>query len=297
MQVATRPTIVQDKTLDALSQQLANLTETLAQTQREVTEAKLTAAVVVASNSELRKELDVVKVTSTDVRTSNDLLKSQLELQKGKKDRHFTFNHKGNEQQYDTNDSIIDTLRNAKLASKAGRHVECDELIDEAIVLLKVRNKYVKAADQHPAGWALVREYLGTGYGDTEADEKKWKAAELSLEGKYKRKTDSNRGAQGKRGRGGTNYSGGHYYDNAANSQQLYQLVSSGNSSNDSQLVPVKTASANGYTHQAKPANSQPRQPGPCYHCRGPHLVAVCPKLAELSADVRAKIEAAYFNK
>jgi hypothetical protein len=295
----TTTTIVQSKTLDALSEKLAGLTDTLAQTQKKVLEAKQTAAVVVASNSDLRKELDSVIVSSGDVKAANDLLKAQLDLQKSKKDRHFVFNHKGNEQQFDTNENIIDSLRNAKLAIKSGRTSEADQFIEEAIVALLLRNKFVKAADQHPAGWAIVREYLGTGLGVDEADEKKWKQAEASLEGKYKRKVDSGRGTRGKRSRGWGYYNGGQYHD-SANSTQYYQLVDSDGSVSETSgtqyiQVPVYQASG-GYIHQKKPA-AQPRPPGPCFHCRGPHMVAHCPKLAELSADVRAKIEAAYFSK
>jgi hypothetical protein len=292
-------TVVQSKTLDLLSDKLASLTETLAQTQKEVLEAKQTAAIVVLSNSELRKELDTVKICSDDVKSANDLLKAQLDLQKTKKDRFFTFNHKGNEQQFETNEGIIDSIRSAKLALKAGRSAEAYELLDSAIDALLLRNKCVKAADQHPAGWAIVREYLGTGLGSDEADEKKWKLAETALDAKFKRKADAGRGTRGKRARGRGYYSGGQYHD-SANSDQYYQYVDSNDTVTDSstgtRYIQVQAKSTGGFVHQAKPA-AQPRPPGPCFHCRGPHMVAQCPKLAELSADVRAKIEAAYFAK
>ena len=121
--------------------------------------------------------------------------------------------------------------------------------------------------------------------------------AEKSLDGKYKRKLDSGRGTRGKKARGRGYYNGGQYHD-GANSTQYYQLVDSdGSVSDTSQYIQVPVAqTSGGYIHQKKPA-AQSRPPGPCFHCRGPHMIATCPKLAELSADVRAKIEAAYFSK
>jgi hypothetical protein len=79
---------------------------------------------------------------------------------------------------------IIDDLHYAKLANSAKRRDEVDEYVDKAILALLERVRLIKIADQHPQGWAFIREYLGKGYGKDEADERKLRAADVSLETK-----------------------------------------------------------------------------------------------------------------
>ena len=162
-------------------------------------------------------------------------------------------------------------------------------MLDDAIEALRIRLKHVRMADQHPGGWALVKEYLGSGIGDNEADEKKIKSAETSLENKFKRKYDgTGRGSyRGKRGGTGTGRGRGGYGQEA----QTIQLVAPSGWTNGA----TNSGGSNGYVHRSKPG--QPRTPGPCYHCEGPHLVAKCPELAAQAAEVQAKIEGAFYRK
>jgi hypothetical protein len=294
-------TAVRPSTLDTLTSQIEGLTKTLQQTQQEVSEAKKSTDSVLGSNTVLRKELDVVTVAAVEASSANSLLKLQLDAQKQKKAWIFSFQHKGNEQQYEAIDAARDTLIEAKAVHAAKLCEDVDTMLDDAIEALRIRLKHVRMADQHPGGWALVKEYLGSGIGDYEADERKIKSAEAALENKFKRKYEGNgrgnyRGKRGGRGggRGQGNY-GGQYHD--SQTAPVIQLVAPSGWTNGSANSGQGTSThgGNGYVHRSKPG--QPRTPGPCYHCQGPHLVAHCPELAAQAAEVQAKIEGAYYRK
>jgi hypothetical protein len=281
-----------------LATQLAGLTETLAQTQREVLDAKQASATIVSSNSELRKDLELVKTSAEEASSANALLKAQLDDQNARRERPIAFTHKGNEQQYDEILNIVDTVRTAKLANTAGRPSDVDEHLDIALKGLAERLRLVKIADKHPLGWGLVREYLGTGLGKDEADEKKLKAAEVSLDNKSKRKYDG-RGNRGKRGSNRGRYNNQGYYDSYNQSTPVYQMVNPSGGNGAAQFVQVSNSdNQNGYVHNSKPRRGGGgRQLGPCFHCRGPHLVVNCPQLAEEAEEVQTKIEGAFYKK
>ena len=82
--VEPRAPVVQSKTFDTLSLQIADLTSTLVQTQKEVGDAKEAAAFILSNNSELTKVIEQAKASADDACSANSLLKLQLDAQKGK---------------------------------------------------------------------------------------------------------------------------------------------------------------------------------------------------------------------
>jgi hypothetical protein len=303
--VDTGTTGVQSKTFDTLSSQIADLTSTLVQTQKEVGDAKQTASLILSNNSELKKEIEQAKASADDACSANSLLKSQLDAQKTKRERPTSFTSKGNEQQSDSMLDIIDDLQSAKLANSSQRRDDVDCFLDKAIDALFERVRLIKIADQHPQGWAFIREYLGSGLGKDEADDRKLKAAEASLELKLKRKYEG-RGNRGKRGSYHGRYdnqNGGHQesYSQAAPVFQFVNPTSGGGSGNSNATqyvqVPVKSGTSNsGFVHNSKPNHGGGKVLGPCFHCRGPHLVVNCPQLQDQTAEVQAQIVGSYFK-
>jgi hypothetical protein len=101
-------TTVQSKTYDTLSLQIADLTRTLVQTQKEAGEAKDAAAIVLASNSKLKKVVHEARSSAEDACSASAQLKLQLESQRQKRERPTSFTSKGNEQQADAMLDIVD---------------------------------------------------------------------------------------------------------------------------------------------------------------------------------------------
>jgi hypothetical protein len=294
---------VQSKTFNTLSAQIVDLTSTLVQTQREVGDAKQAAALIYSSNTELKKDIDQAKASAEEACAANSFLKTQLDAQQKKRDRPTSFASKGNEQQADSMLDIIDDLHYAKLANANKRHDEVDEYVDKAIMALLERVRLIKIADQHPQGWAFIREYLGTGYGKDEAFERKLRAAEVSLETKLKRKYEGC-GGRGKRGTACGRYDNNGGQHEAYSQSSIFQIVNpasaggSGASATTQYVqVPVKSsAAARGFVHNSKPNNGGGKPLGPCYHCLGPHLVVNCPQLAEQTTEVQTQIEGSFYK-
>ena len=285
---------VQSKTFETLSSQIADLTNTLFQTQKEVGEAKEAASVILSNNSKLQKVVEQAKSSAEEACSANSLLKLQIDAQTTKRGRPSSYTSKGNEQQADDMLDIVDDLQSAKLANTAKRCDDVEEYIDKAIKALFERVRLIKIADQHPQGWAFIREYLGSGLGKNKADDRRLKEADASLELKLKRKYDGrgNRGRRGVyRGQIDTHYGGRQDY---YGQEPVYQLV---NSSGGNVSAEKSVNSNSGFVHNVKPSTGVAKVIGPCYHCRGAHLVVNCPQLQEQSAEVRQQIVASYFTK
>jgi hypothetical protein len=301
---AATPLVIRTNTLDTLSDQLDGLTQALLRTQKEAQDAKSAASSAVANNADLRKEIAEAKSDAAQASTDNANLKRQLD-HIPKPEKSFTFNSKGNEDQYNVVIELLDINFRTKLALSEGKPNDIETKLLETEAKLLERKKCILMADEHPSGWAIVREYLGKSYADTELDDAKIKKAEASLEIKLRRKFESVRGSRGGRGtkRGRYNNTGANaqvlYYQEESASPQVYQLAN----------VPVArggaTASVVPYVQRKAVSNGlipvkrviSPGKPlGPCYHCQGPHLIKHCPELAQQTASVQAQIESLYYQ-
>jgi hypothetical protein len=120
----------------------------------------------------------------------------------------------------------------------------------------------IKRADNSPAGWGLIVEFISCVSAEDNEEEKQMKKAEQSVEAKYKRKLETDaKGRNNKKGSG----------------------ADSTWESNTEDKRP-------GPNH-SKSSVDPKTLPGPCYVCKGPHIKKYCPLLAKQTADVQARIE------
>ena len=283
---------IEHSTLTDLTKHLKMLTESLVETQKEAAAAKLTAE---------------------EVKATNTALQLQLNSQKQKRAGGYHWKHPGNETQFLLNIEIIATLTQGLTALELGNPVEVDKKIHDGIEQLLKRNKCIKMADNSPAGWGLVQEYLGNDIASDEEDEKKIKRAEAAVEKKYKSKleSDAKRGLRsGGRGTGRGKYI--NHNPNFSHQQQTsqYQVLTGAPMPNQPwaqglsthqyaphvvQTVPYYTNPATQNTATLGGATNYPaRTLGPCFYCQGPHLKSQCPELAKKTAGIQARIEGQY---
>jgi hypothetical protein len=284
-------TQIDTRTLGDLTNQLRLLTDKLDKTQRDATLACSQAKDASASAQALQIRLhELQNVQEQNVDT-------------------YVFKSKGNETQYKYLLSIIADITRAMTAFENGLPEEVDRNHKKAIAALMLRNKCVKIADNSPAGWALVEEYLQREAASDEEDDKRLRRAEAALAAKYKRKVEA-----GQRGRGAKRARGSDRGQYANTTDYGYEA-----SSYDSQYKENRQEYVNGHyldqppwENQEKPQESgrrpQPRKQlhatgypqrglGPCFYCCGPHNRNVCPELAARAAEVQASIEASYYTQ
>jgi hypothetical protein len=283
---------IENSTLTELTEHLKMITDSLLVTQQESAAAKATAE---------------------EVKAKNTALQLQLNSQKEKKAGGYQWKHPGNETQFLLNIEIIATLTEGLTALELGNPVEVDKKLHDGIEQLIKRNKCIKMADNSPAGWGLVQEYLGNDIASDEEDDKKIKRAEAAVEKKYKRKleAEAKRGLKvSNRGSGRGRYNG--QYQSYAHQNQMpqYQVMTTtpmtasawGNGISSQQYSPhvVQTmpyyqnaANHNAEAHRAA-TSYQPRVLGPCFYCQGPHLKSQCPELAKKTAAIQSRIEGQY---
>ena len=265
---------------------------------------------------ETQKEAAAAKSTAEEVKATNTALQMQLNSQKQKKAGGYQWKYPGNETQFLLNIEIIATLTQALTALELGNPVEVNNKVHDGIAQLLKRNKCVKMADNSPAGWGLVQEYLGNDIASDEEDEKKIKRAEVAVEKKNKRKleTEAKRGQRGGgrgagRGRyinqqpGYAGYSHHHHtpqYQVMANAPMAASTWAHGLSPHQYnpqvvQTIPYYSSPANQNTAAHGGATNYPtRVLGPCFYCQGPHLKSQCPELAKKTAGIQARIEGQY---
>ena len=88
------------------------------------------------------------------------------------------FKFKGNEQQYEFNQNLMDSLNDLRDLVEAGSVRRSSKVIEEMAGMLEKRQKLLRIADRSPGGWDTVREYLSDDLADDSADEKRIKNAE-----------------------------------------------------------------------------------------------------------------------
>ncbi|CAH3037173.1 unnamed protein product [Porites lobata] len=85
----------------------------------------------------------------------------------------FVFQSKGNEQQFEHAESVLDKLESAKGALNANAISKAKTAIEEGIALVTKRMKVIKIADKSQYSWATVQEYLSDELASDSEDEKR----------------------------------------------------------------------------------------------------------------------------
>ena len=175
-------TVIQTNTLDILSTQLAGLAQTLAQTQKEVQEAKGVASCLSSTNDCLRQEIAAAKNTADEACTSNATLRTQLDSHRLRQERPVHFDSKGNEDQYLVQLKQLDIATHSLSAFRDGRPNDLECSLLSSIDAFSERIKHIRLAEESPFRWLAVREFLGSTVTSNEAEDAKFKKAEAAVE-------------------------------------------------------------------------------------------------------------------
>ena len=98
----------------------------------------------------------------------------------------FVFQSKGNEQQFEHVESVLDKLESAKDALNANATSKIKTAIEEGIALVTKRMKLIKIADKSQYSWATVQEYLSDELASDSEDGKRLFRSERRAEKKVK---------------------------------------------------------------------------------------------------------------
>ena len=98
----------------------------------------------------------------------------------------FVFQSKGNEQQFEHAESVLDKLESAKGSLNANAISKAKTAIEEGIALVTKRMKVIKIADKSQYSWATVQEYLSDELASDSEDEKRLFRSERRAEKKVK---------------------------------------------------------------------------------------------------------------
>ena len=236
-------------TLNELLKNIKSLTDTLAEAKSESAAAKTESA--------------SAQAISKEVRAQNNALQIQLDSQKEKRHGGYKFRHIGNELNASSNIDIIAFATQALTALETGCPAELEKRIRNIIAHCLKQNRLIKHADNSPAGWGLIIEFISCVSAEDNEEEKQMKKAELAVDTKFKRKLEADaKGRNNKKGSG----TGGNWESNT----------------DDKRPAPA---------NQSKSSVDPKTLPGPCFVCKGPHIKKYCPLLAKQTAEVQARIE------
>jgi hypothetical protein len=112
-------------------------------------------------------------VTSAVGIFKKDLEGTSKELEELKYKKPVSFRYKGNEEQTNHNNKVLDILDKAEKATGD----QSSAFIKEAVKEIKSRNKLVRFADSSEAGWLAVEEYVQNPLADDSDDDKKMRSA------------------------------------------------------------------------------------------------------------------------
>ena len=77
-----------------------------------------------------------------------------------------TFKFKGNEQQYEFNQDLLDSLDDLQELVNVGSVNRSTEIIEKLVASLQKRQKLLRMADRSLGGWDTVKEYLSDDLAD-----------------------------------------------------------------------------------------------------------------------------------
>jgi hypothetical protein len=176
-------TNVDNNILTSLAENLRVISETLVKTQSEA--------------AEVRAESEKAQRIAAEAQANNQALQAQIDCQNEKRAGGYKFRHLGNEIIYFAHIDSMSKISRGLSAMKLGQINSAEALFTDSYDSLMQSNKYVKIADNSPAGWNLVQEILGTEMASTQEEERKFKKAEQACDAKYKRKLEADQRARG----------------------------------------------------------------------------------------------------
>ena len=107
-----------------------------------------------------------------------DCLRKEQGDRDKKKRKTPTFKWKGNEEQFEFNQDLLDSIDDLRDLIEVGSVNRSSTVLEELKAKLDKRQKMLKLADRSPGGWDTVREYLSDDLADDSADEKRIRNAE-----------------------------------------------------------------------------------------------------------------------
>lgn len=162
-------------------------------------------AAISTSNTSLEQKLSEFK---NDMKRGQDEATERI-IKKAKREKCYAFNKKGNQDQYEFNETIAEVLESAETKIDALSRVsksstksldEIKKAVKEGQVLIGDRQKVIKVADRSEYGWAVVAEYQADVLAADSDDEKKLSRAEVAAEKKIEKKKKKQKGTwKGKR--------------------------------------------------------------------------------------------------
>ena len=106
-------------------------------------------------------------------------------VKRARRDR-YVFQSKGNEQQFEHAESVLEKLEGARDALSVNAISKAKTAIEEGIAVVSKRMKVIKVADKSQYGWATVQEYLSDELASDSEDEKRLFRSEKRAEKKVK---------------------------------------------------------------------------------------------------------------
>ena len=214
-----------------------------------------------------------------------------LQRQIAQKSCKADFNNLGNGAQYEWNCLILNIFTEALTCLESDDPVGAKKHVRPGIAEIFTRNKHIKMADESPAGWALVREYVKNSQAADEQDDAKIRRCETAALAKLnKRKSEAPQKGKGAgRGRGKA-------------PETVTSEPGPATPVPQTPLDPFTWAllqqSAQQYQLPGFPAGfatqaAAPRKLGPCFTCQGPHLQKDCPIYKAQNAALQAHMAAA----
>ena len=250
---------VGQKTLNELLDSLKSISEALVEAKSESAAAKT--------------ESETAKSISKEVRAQNNALQIQLDSQKERRHGGYKFKHIGNELNSESNIDVIAFATQALTALETGCPAELEKRVRQIITHCMKQNRLIKRADNSPAGWGLIVEFISCVSSEDNEEEKQMKKAELSVETKFKRKLEAEaKGRFNKKGKS-SDEPGCSNWDGNGSEETTNKRAGAGTSTKSHAVDPKSLT-------------------GPCYFCKGPHIRKYCPGLAKQTAEVQARIEA-----
>ena len=130
------------------------------------------------SQKEDIKEYVNNKISSLRQEIQGANISVSTELKKFKGESEITWKSKGNKIQYNFNAEVQEALTSINWAIDNGKLDYAKELLQEASVKIKERNKHIRIADSSSGGWETVNQYVANPIASDSEDESKIYRAE-----------------------------------------------------------------------------------------------------------------------
>lgn len=137
-------------------------------------------------STQLNEKLNSYTETlADDTEIKNQKLESKLK-QKLKKETTITFRYKGNRNQYEFNNDLLEKVEQVKMLSEIGSVNRLSKKLDEIVNDIEKRNKMIRLADRSSEGWLTVEEYMPDELANDSDDSRKLRQAEARANKKKK---------------------------------------------------------------------------------------------------------------